>query len=364
MAIIEAAEDRGVAISTIDRILTLYGVLFDGAHLVQRVEHSNPEERVFDSAASSRPQTTASRRSRLFGVKLQKKQYSASTTNLSQPGNELQAPPGTAASRRPVSNHQDRGFARSPPPVNAPTIQVTEPANATASSNRKSSVSRPDSVSGGPVKRMRSLSSLRIKGPDHHRKDESPTPPLPSSTEASSLNFGGSGSGRDPHLFHMLKSKLHLHQLEHAGESAPASSSTSVNLESPSQQDESAETVVPKQDTTKAEALPNNLPQKKLPYPINAIGRALPEDAETGKTKSIHRPLQLPEPKLVVEEERRRVLGTLRKAWLWVAGMYRRAGYFQDAAMAIGEAEGLVSKEADGEADVLTEVCIMPFFLP
>ncbi|TGZ84209.1 hypothetical protein EX30DRAFT_101258 [Ascodesmis nigricans] len=358
LAITETTDDAEAAIASIDRILTAYGTLFDGTHLVQREEHNNADERPFTSAASSRPATMTSRRSRLFGGKSHKKQFSASATSLTRSNdNEMTSPPGTAARerQRPSSGHARSNTGQ----MNAPTIQVTE-ANPDASptpdrSSRRTPSTRTNSVSGGTARRMRSLGSLRIKGGEHQKPDESPTPPLPSSTEASSLNFSGAGTGRDPHLFHMLKTKLHRHQLQQGFDSGAASSTTSVNLEPLSQQPDGAENAAPKEETTKVDALPINHPRKQMPFPINAIGRALPEDADKGKTRSIRRPMQLPEPKLAVEEERRRVLAALRKAWLCVAGMYRRAGYVEDAAMAVGEAEALITNEGDGEADVLAE---------
>jgi len=155
--------------------------------------------------------------------------------------------------------------------------------------------------------------------------------------------------GKDPHLFQTLKNKLHHHHLKHPQAPSAAGSVRSIAETIPS------ENPTENRESTRAENVPNNLPQNKLPYPLCALGRTISDDGQDGRIRTLKRPIQLPEPKLAVAEESKQVLGALRRAWICVAGMYRRAGYFGDALMASEEASSLIGKEGEGEADVLAE---------
>jgi tetratricopeptide (TPR) repeat protein len=353
LAIVEAVEEAETATSMAEQLLALYGMLFDGTHLVQRMHEGESQDNDGD-VSPSRPTTTMSRRSRLFGK--HKKQFSQSHTNLSRHAEDTNSPPSQGLGgtlRRPKSGHKSlvgvSGGA-------TPKIQVIDAQGSSAlappSDKSQRKLVRPSSVSGSTIKRMRSLSSLRVKG--EPRMDEPPTPPLPSSTEASSLNFDiatVSMNGKDPHLFHTLKNKLQHHHLMHASASAGGSV---TSIPETAHQINGAFDSTGKRGSVSADAVPHNLPQHKLPYPLGALGRTISDD---GLSKTIRRPIQLPEPKLAVEEEQKKVLGVLRKAWICVAGLYRRAGYFVDALAATDEASGLIGNDGEGEADVLTEVC-------
>ncbi|KAA8894461.1 hypothetical protein FN846DRAFT_1000212 [Sphaerosporella brunnea] len=344
LAIVEAVEDSGTATSMAEQLLALYGMLFDGTHLVQR-QHGDSQDN--DGDVSPRPTTTMSRRSRLFGRN--KKQFSSSHTSLPRQAQDPNSPPSQGGTiKRPKSGHKSLVGTSSVAPTITPKIQIIDAQGTSASPSEKShrKLMRPSSVSGGTIRRMRSLSSLGRK--HDPRTDDPPTPPLPSSTEASSLNFdtpSGSVNGKDPHLFHTLKNKLQNHHLIH---SSVAGSVTSIP--ETVQADGAVES---RREPIKVDAIPHNLPHQKLPYPLGALGRTISDDGQGHRT--IRRPIQLPEPKLAVDEEQKQVLAVLRKAWICVAGLYRRAGCFGDALMATDEASSLVGKEGDGEADVLTE---------
>lgn len=174
------------------------------------------------------------------------------------------------------------------------------------------------------------------------------TPPIPSSTEASSLNYGSEHNAKDPQLFHSLKHKLQQHQ--HQGTDGASAASTSVTSapSETSQVDGSSESLGPRRDENGGTGS-HNLPQRKLPMPMGATMENIPN-----RPRSVQRPLQLPEPKLGVEEERKKVRAALRQAWITVSGLYRRAGYVDDAEMAITEASSLV-EEGAGEGDILAE---------
>lgn len=374
LAIVEAVEDSETATSMAEQLLGLYGVLFDGTHLVQRLQvgGGSTEDIGGGSASnpSSRPATMASKRPRLFGR--HKKQFSASYSSFHAANGADPPPPlgGSVFGRRPQSGHQSLAGISTTPSGQLPTppkIQVTDTnSGASAPPSEKSArrMIRAGSVSGSAVRRMRSLGSLRLK--NEHKNDEAPpTPPLPTSTEASSLNFdspSGSSSGQGPHLFHTLKNKLHHHhQLKYAQSSAMASAA-SMPLEMVRDEEVMVEN---RSMSARAEQVPRNPPPHKLPHPLAALGRTGSDDGLEGLEKSARRSIQLPEPKLAVEEEQKQVLGTLRKAWICVAGLYRRAGFLGDALMATEEASNLVGKAGEGEADVLAEVCIpfLSFFL-
>jgi tetratricopeptide (TPR) repeat protein len=354
LAIVEAVEESETATSMAEQLLALYGMLFDGTHLVQRLHEGESQDNDGD-VSPSRPTTTMSRRSRLFGK--HKKQFSQSQTNLPRHTEDTNSPPSQGGTlRRPKSGHKSLVGVSSGA---TPKIQVIDAQGSSAlalpseKSHRK--LVRPSSVSGSTIKRMRSLSSLRAR--NDLRMDEPPTPPLPSSTEASSLNFDIATvgmNGKDPHLFHTLKNKLQHHHLMHAASAAGSVTS----IPETAQPIDGAFESTGKRGSVSADSVPHNLPPHKLPYPLGALGRTISDD---GLSKTIRRPIQLPEPKLAVEEEQKQVLGVLRKAWICVAGLYRRAGYFVDALAATDEASGLIGNDGEGEADVLAEVCIRVF---
>lgn len=360
LAIVEVVEDSETATTMAEQLLGLYGTLFDGTHLVQRQQVGNSDENNVaageESNPSSRPGTTASRRSRLFG-RSHKKQFSASYSSLApiqgqlDPTASTQSQGGTIR-KRAKSDYQSQPALLPPPGTlqTPPKIQVTDTqSGASAPPSEKAhhrKLMRPSSLSSGTVRRMRSLGSLRLRN-NEPRPDDPPTPPLPCSTEASSLNFDsptGSLSGKDPYLFHILKNKLHTHhQVPSTNTSAAASAVSILQIERTD-------------SPIAAESLPHNLPAHKLPYPLGAISRSLAENTHDGLARNSRRPVQLPEPKLAVDEEQKQVLGALRKAWICVSGLYRRAGFFNDAYMATQEAMGLVGADGEGEADVLAEV--------
>ena len=362
LAIVEAVEDSKTAASMAENLLSLYGMLFDGAHLVLRQQHGSAEDNVGDVSNPSRPTTTTSRRSRL-PWRNHKKQFSASHSSLPRQVENPGSPPsqGGTVKKRPKSGHQSLAGMSTGVPTIAPKIQVIDDKGGAATpppekSHRK--MRRPSSVSGSTVRRMRSLGSLKLR--HEPKRDEPPTPPLPSSTEASSLNFdspaGSMREGKDPHLFQTLKNKLHHHHLKRPQAPSAADSVASIAETIPN------EAVSENRESTKAENVPNNLPQNKLPYPLCALGRTISDDGQDGRIRTLRRPIQLPEPKLAVAEESKQVLGALRRAWICVAGLYRRAGYFGDALMATEEANSFVGKGGEGEADVLAEVCLYPHY--
>ncbi|EPS36333.1 hypothetical protein H072_10157 [Dactylellina haptotyla CBS 200.50] len=76
----------------------------------------------------------------------------------------------------------------------------------------------------------------------------------------------------------------------------------------------------------------HNLPVGQLPSPIKAY---------TDDRPLLNRPAYLREPLLSERDERKKVEAGLKKIWLTVAGLYRRAEMFEDAKVAVEEASGV-----------------------
>lgn len=388
IAIEEALSGPEAAVGMTANLLDLYGRLFEvtnvvGADLPTSTFQSVPA----GSAPSTRP-STASRKSRLLGGRSHKKEFAASATNLSQDKSSFQqsgSDGNSSLTKRPKSGHQSLHQPTGTPNPNAPKIQITEHSS-TRSASAPKKQNRPKSVSGGTIRRMKSFGSLHSSGHSAKQAPEVPTPPLPSSTEASSVSAErspvGSVKGHEhhhPHLFHMLKMKLQKHQLQEMGSSNSsvvaagqfAGSSTSfvpdgIRTPADGTADGTADAVLDRSGLPRADDIPNNLEQSKLPHPISAVGSRITDElrGKGAEPRNTKRPASLPEPRLKEEDERKRAAVALRAVWIFVGGLYRRAGYLQDAAMAVEEAASLVGTKGDGEADMLTQASFsFPFSL-
>ncbi|KAF3929707.1 hypothetical protein AA313_de0206612 [Arthrobotrys entomopaga] len=87
----------------------------------------------------------------------------------------------------------------------------------------------------------------------------------------------------------------------------------------------------------------HNLPVGRLPSPIKGF---------TDDRPLLNRPAYLREPLLSELDERKRVESGLKKIWLTVAGLYRRAEMFEDAKVAVEEASGVAEGgRAEGGSD-------------
>lgn len=367
VAIEEVLDGADSAVKMTDHLLDIYGRLFEAGRL-NRGSQSVYENGQFDNSPPTRPKT-AHRKSRLLGGR-NKKLFSASVSSL--PPEEMTGETGTSTSgekKRPKSGHQSlfqpTGLNSNP---NAPHIQVTDVHGGPSQTDIvPKKAGRPSSVSGGTIRRMKSFSSMRSgKGGDHKISiPDVPTPPLPSTTDTSSVERSPAGSVKDhhhhPHMFHMLKLKLHKHQLQEMGSSTGPSSqfgsTTSFTTNDGAIPNTDGTTETLGREAPRAEDIPNNLSQSKLPYPLRALGSGITDEiGKDAKPRSIRRPKQLPEPKLHEEDERRRTIIALRRIWLFVGGLARRSGDLGGAAIALDEAGTLVGAKWEGEADLLTEV--------
>jgi len=92
---------------------------------------------------------------------------------------------------------------------------------------------------------------------------------------------------------------------------------------------------------------PHNLPANELPNPIQSIKDDRP---------LLNRPRFLREPALTKADEQLRITEALKRIWLVIAGLYRRAELWEDANVAIVEANNLAQAN---DVDVLAEVRIV-----
>ncbi|PUU80167.1 hypothetical protein B9Z19DRAFT_1123959 [Tuber borchii] len=350
--------------------LDLYGRLFEVTNVVGADLPTSTFQSVPAGSAPSTRLSTANRKSRLPGGRSHEKEFAASVTNLSQDKSSFRqsgSDGNSSLTKRPKSDHQSLHQPTGTPNRNAPKIQITEHSS-TRSANASKKQNRPKSVSGGTIRRMKSFGSLHSLGHSAKQTPEASTPPLPSSTEASSVSAErspvGSVKGHEhhhhSHLFHLLKMKLQKHKLPEMGSGSGsvvaagqfAVSSTSFvpgKIRTPADgttdetADGTADAVLDRSGLPRADDIPNNLEQSKLPHPISAVGSRITDElrGKGAEPRNIKRPASLPEPRLKEEDERKNVVDTLRAVWIFVGGLYRMAGYLQDAAMAVEETAGL-----------------------
>jgi len=375
LLLVEVTEGFDEAMAMTEKLLNLYGRAFDG---IPRREFGPVDS--FDTNSlsvgtragnSSRP-STAKRLSRLFGRN--KKELSTPLNLPSSAGEPPQSSDilrkSSLASRRSLMKRRPRSEAESlDTPFIPPRIQVTDTNGGTSPAEmpqERRRVLRRNSVSGGTIRRIRSLGSRRSSSSSMRsrlkkRGEVPPTPSLPVSSagvSSVSTSMGTSNGPLDssrgaiqPQLFHILKSKLHYSQpeedaiLQSPSNPSPVSDGASDNNQS------DADGTGPK-----AVAIPSSSPQSNLPHPISALSGTTAD----GGPRSIRRPMRVPEPKLKEADEKQRAITILRSIWLFVAALYRRGKFFNDAAMAIDEATGLVGSDGEGNHEVLAEVHISP----
>ncbi|CUS12006.1 unnamed protein product [Tuber aestivum] len=370
LLLVEVTEGFDEAMAMTEKLLNLYSQAFNGIPRrqfgpVDSFDTNKPSTGAH-TAGSSRP-STAKRLSRLFGRN--KKEL---FTPLSLPASARQPlrSPGvlrksSATSRRSLIKRRPKSEAESlDTPFAPPRIQVTDTNGGTSPAEmpqEKRRVLRRNSVSGGTIRRIRSLGSRRSSSSSMRsrlkKRDEvPPTPSLPMSSAGVSSVSTGTSAGNSPldysrgpiqpQLFHILKSKLHYSQpeedtvLRSPPNPSPVSDGASDNNQSNS-------------DGTRPKAvdIPNNAPQTNVPHRISALSSTIP-DRNLG---SVRRPIRVSEPKLNEADEKRRAIAILRSVWLFVAALYRRGRFFNDATMAIDEATGLVGSDGEGSQEVFAE---------
>lgn len=360
MALVELMEGPDAALNLSDELLRLYSSLFyskDVEEQITKVQQAKVQQfqeqfrglEVDDKPHRLRP---ISRYSSRFG-RSHKKQDS-STVSISTANTVRPVTSGSTV--RPLSSHT----------TNPPKIEVTD---ANGGSSHKFSASNPtadggklhkkvgraNSVSGGTIRRRKSLGSVnstassqgQVSSPqvsssqtDLRKVRRSPSlgstaiprsgsgnppvPPLPSSTPQTPTRT---------HIFHMHK-----------------------HVKVPSSNSEQ----------------PQKPPTPPKPQHIDTIGNRTEDPTATGQVFGstipstprtvIRRPTRLfplatriPEPSLPEQVEREKFLSCLRRIWLFIAALYRRGGYFDEALQAVDEAAKIRTLQETGEADLLVE---------
>ncbi|KAF8463708.1 hypothetical protein BDZ91DRAFT_660978, partial [Kalaharituber pfeilii] len=353
LALIELMDGPDAAISMADELLRLYPTLFYASNLegqikkVEEVRQQQVQEQLKALDLSEKPSRLRpmSRYSRL-GRSHHKKQDSAVASVLS--GSTVRpTTSGSTVTGRPKSSHA----------VNAPQIQVTDnggtvkslTGSPTGGENAKlqKRVGRANSVSGGTIRRRKSLGSVKSTtssqgqvpgGPaiqtDTRKVRRSPSlgsavpgarshppvPPLPPSAPQTP-------TAARTHIFHMHK---HV--------KGPNGGVQSTDAITGGADDMLSTAGVPLGEPAAATAPPP--PQKSISRRTN---RLFPLSS------------RLREPCLPEETERTKFLSCLRRVWLLVAGLYRRGGFFDDALQAIDEAAQIKTTSEGGDADVAAE---------
>ena len=353
MALVELMEGPDAAINMSDELLKLYTTLFPSSNLeeqitkvqqamVQQVQEQFKGLGVEEKPSRLRPMSRYSKFSRS-----QRKQDSSAVSIM--PGNSSRPTTSGSGTIRPKSSHNPA----------APKIEITDPNGAgTAKSSTGSPsadgklqkrVGRANSVSGGTIRRRKSLGS--VKSTTSSRSGGEPTPQVPTiqtdmrkvrrSPSLGSAAAGRAAGGGNPpvpplptatgsqtptrtHIFHMHKGVKSPHAYN--GVQQTGSITVSVDVSHTTAGQALGSPTEPTSNTI--------LPRKNRLFPLatRTLEPALPEQAERDK-----------------------FLACLRRIWLFIAALYRRGGFFDEALQAIDEAAKVKTANETGEADVLTE---------
>ena len=354
MALVELMEGPDAALSMAEELLKLYSSLFYVSNLegqiakVQLAKQQQLEEQFKTLEVDVKPSRLRpmSRYSRL-GRSQHKKQESGAASLLT----EATARPTTSGSTvRPKSSHTTA----------APQIQITDP-NGGGTDKSISSVNsdggklhkrigRANSVSGGTIRRRKSLGSVKSTTSSHGQAPQvppiqadmkkvrrspslgsapapqptagnPPVPPLPNTPQTPTRT----------HIFHMHK---HV-KGPGANGGAPQSSMQStdapniaVNIEDGASSSTAGQALGSPTEPTNRMRRTNRL----FPLATRARESTLPEEAE-----------------------RTKFLACLRRVWLLIAGLYRRAKLFDETLQALDEAAKIKTVQETGEADLLAE---------
>lgn len=405
MALTEATLGPETTVASAETLLTLYTRYFPPPLRVENDLNLSPPSTTAGTM-TSRP-STARRISRIFTGKSGKtyeREYSMSAYDLPNGGigclPAVSRPAtGTAKLTRPGTSRgvggltgsqtmRSRGKKDYPTLRTTPKIKVSntdpivlDPLSPIPGIQPQAKKTRRFSVSGGTIRRSKSVrssasSSIAIGG--------EPTPPLPStpgtsagtsvvaslsvSRDRSPLGslFSPTPAGRDSPgpqgdgvMFSVLKRKLDAHQAVYRNGQFPTPPTTTPGSRSPvdsirEEEKEKEKEPINDEGTPSRKDIPNNLPRSQLPYPLAALGEKITDEEVQ---RSMKRPWMLPEPVVRVDDERRRGDAALRSVWLCVSALYRRCGWLGDARGALEEAMlvGRSGGETNGQADVSVE---------
>lgn len=360
MALVELMEGPDAAINMSDELLKLYSTLFHSTNLeeqitkvqqtkVQQVQEQFKGLEVEEKPSRLRPMSRYSK----FGRSHHKKQEPSVVPVVA--GNNNRPTTSGSGTVRPKSSHNPT----------APKIEITDPSGAgmaksstgspTADGKLHKRLGRANSVSGGTIRRRKSLGSVKSTTSSKGGGERESTPQVPaiqpdmkkvrrSPSLGSTATSGAGGGGNPPipplptatspqtptrtHIFHM-----------HKGVKAPSQAFNGVQLHTDSIT-VSAEDAT--SHTTAGQAL--GCPSEQTPRTI------LPRTNRLFPLAT-----RAPEPAFPEQAERDKSLACLRRIWLFIAALYRRGGFFDEALQAIDEAAKIKTVNETGEADVTAE---------
>lgn len=352
MALVELMEGPDSALNMSNDLLKLCSTLFHSTNLedqinkvqqakVQQVQEQFKGLEVEEKPSRLRPMSRYSK----FGRSSHKKQDSSAVSVVST---NTARPTTSGSTTRPKSSHNPA----------APKIEITDPSGAgmaksasgspTSDGKLQKRVGRANSVSGGTIRRRKSLGSVKSTTSSQGHGPQVPQiqtdmRKVRRSPSLGSAATSGVGSGNPPvpplptstpqtptktHIFHMHK---HV--------KAPIANGN-------------VPTIIQQTDSVAVEDI----------APHTTAGLALGSPTEPTSRIQIRRtnrlfPLttRVPEPSLPELMEREKFLACLRRIWLFIAALYRRGGLFDDALQAIDEAAKIKTVQETGDADVLAE---------
>ncbi|RPB26759.1 hypothetical protein L211DRAFT_866231 [Terfezia boudieri ATCC MYA-4762] len=355
MALVELMEGPDAAINMSDELLKLYNTLFYSNNLeeqiikvqqakVQQVQEQFKGLEVEDKPSRLRPISRYSK----FGRSHHKKQDSSAVSVMA--GNNSRPTTSGSGTSRPKSSH-------------TPKIEITDPNGAgmaksstgspSADGKLQKRVGRANSVSGGTIRRRKSLGSVKSTTSSRGGSEREPTPQVPAiqtdmkkvrrSPSLGSAAASGAGGGGNPPVPPLptaagpqTPSRTHIFHM-HKGVKAP-------NAFNGVQQQ--TDTI-----TVSVEDASHTTAGQALGSPTEPTSRTI-----LPRTNRLFTLVtRTPEPVLAEQSERDKFLACLRRIWLFIAALYRRRGFFDEALQAIDEAAKIKTVNETGEADILTE---------
>ena len=358
MALVELMEGPDAAINMSDELLKLYNTLFYSNNLeeqiikVQQSKVQQVQEQFKGLEVEEKPSRLRSMsRYSKFGRSHHKKHDSSAVSVMAGNNNSRPTTSGSGTSR-PKSSH-------------TPKIEITDPNGAGMAKSSTGSpivdgklqkrVGRANSVSGGTIRRRKSLGSVKSTTSSRGGSEREPTPQVPAiqtdmkkvrrspSLGSAAAGGAGAGGGGNPpvpplpaaggpqtptrtHIFHMHKGVKAPHALNGMQQQAD---SITVSVEDASHTTAGQALGSPTEPTSRT-----ILPRTNRLFPLVT---------------------RTPEPVLSEQSERDKFLACLRRIWLFISALYRRGGFFDEALQAIDEAAKIKTVNETGEADVLTE---------
>lgn len=331
IAILETVDGPDAALGVTDDLLRLYSTLTQSSNLQEHLQQAQVEKRqqmdtqlraleLEEEKASKRPLSRYSRFSRST------RKRNSSATALTSSNNTDSPRPVTAGSS--TANSRSRSGTVT---TEAPAIQITDPTGENKSSSSSKKATRANSVSGGTIRRGKSMSSMR-----GGYADETDVPAVPkiNTDVTSGGSVGGTPTTQRTHIASLVKG---------AGPVAPVI----LNSGPPSTE------VVNGTSNTDGAVEPHHHHH----HHHHTHQTQPPPPPPSSKPRQFPLSSRPPPPTLKREAEINTHLSTLRRIWLFISGIYLHAHLYEESLQAIDEAAKLRYTQPwhdSGEADILT----------